>query len=172
MSDEQRILRDALGTFATGVTVVTAVATPDGSNGQSEKSAAIGVTINSFNTVSLEPALVLWSLASKSKNLAYFAPGRAHNIHVLAREQEALALHFADSRADKFSSLNYQLNAAGVPLLSGCVAHFECRTEMWHAGGDHIIIIARLERFAVFEGEPLLFYRGQFKSISSTIGKK
>ena len=168
MSDERRNLRDALGAFATGVTVVTTVTAPEGAQiaGQNEKNAAIGVTINSFNTVSLEPALVLWSLASKSKNLAYFAPGRPHNIHVLAREQEALALHFADSRADKFSSLNYQLNAAGVPLLPGCIAHFECRTEMWHAGGDHIIIIARLERFTVFKGEPLLFYRGQFESIS------
>lgn len=171
MSDEQRILRDALGAFATGVTVVTAVTTPD-SNAQSEKSTAIGVTINSFNTVSLEPPLVLWSLASKSKNLAYFAPGRPHNIHVLAREQETLALHFADSRADKFSSLDYQLNAAGVPLLPGCVAHFECRTEAWHAGGDHIVIIARLERFTVFEGDPLLFYRGQFESVRRQLPNK
>lgn len=156
-----RSLRDALGIFATGVTIVTGVELyPDSGDVR-----GAGVTISSFNTVSLSPPLVLWSLARHSKNLSCFAPGRAHNIHVLARDQKELALRFADSKIDKFDTLDYTLSEAGIPLLPGCAAHFECRTEVWHAGGDHIIIVARVEHFVTSEQPPLLFYRGHFDEI-------
>jgi 3-hydroxy-9,10-secoandrosta-1,3,5(10)-triene-9,17-dione monooxygenase reductase component len=158
MNDKQRRMRNALGRFATGVTVVT---------GSGADGTAVGVTISSFNTVSLEPPLVLWSLARQSKSLNCFAPGMAHTIHILSAQQQTLAERFASSTLNKFDGLSYRLNPTGVPILPDCLAYFECLTQSWYEGGDHIIIIAKVQQFEIAEGEPLLFYRGQFTGIKS-----
>ena len=158
MNEKQRKMRNALGRFATGVTVVTG-SDPDGT--------AVGVTISSFNTVSLDPPLVLWSLARQSKSLNCFAPGMAHTIHILSAQQQALAERFASTALDKFNGLTYRLDTAGIALLPDCLAYFECLTQSWYEGGDHIIIIGKVQQFEIAEGEPLLFYRGQFNAIKN-----
>lgn len=158
MNEKQRKMRNALGRFATGVTVVTG-SDPDGT--------AVGVTISSFNTVSLDPPLVLWSLARQSKSLNCFAPGMAHTIHILSAQQQALAERFASTALNKFNGLTYRLNTTGVALLPDCLAYFECLTQSWYEGGDHIIIIGKVQQFEIAEGEPLLFYRGQFTAIKN-----
>lgn len=160
MNEKQRKMRDALGRFATGVTVVT---------GSDIEGHPVGVTISSFNAVSLEPPLIVWSLARQSKSLNCFAPGYAHNIHILTTQQQTLAEQFASSSLDKFNGLTYRLNTAGIALLPDCLACFECVTQSWYAGGDHMIIIAKVQRFD-FEstaGHPLIFYRGQFAAIKN-----
>jgi len=158
MDEKQRRMRNALGRFATGVTVVT---------GSDLDGTAVGVTISSFNTVSLDPPLVLWSLARHSKSLNCFAPGMAHTIHILSAQQKTLAERFASTTLNKFNGLTYRLTTAGVALLPDCLAYFECLTQSWYEGGDHVIIIGKVQQFEIAEGEPLLFYRGQFGAIKS-----
>ena len=148
-------LRAALGCFATGVTVVTA-------RELSAPHVPVGITANSFASVSLDPALVLWSAARSSLRHTHFAQAPAFAIHVLADHQTDLATRFT-RRGEGFSGLELTFNAHGVPLLPGTLARFECVTEATHEGGDHTIIIGRIERFTVTKaGEPLVFAHGQF----------
>jgi flavin reductase (DIM6/NTAB) family NADH-FMN oxidoreductase RutF len=145
--------RSALGGFPTGVAVVTARA-DDGKR--------IGITINSFSSVSLEPPLVLWSLAKNSPNLAHFACGLRHIIHVLADDQDELAKRFASRVPDKFSGLSHGSSQHNIPRLDKCVATFECTTRTLHEEGDHVIVIAHVEHIDQREREPLLFWGGKF----------
>ncbi|NVK43286.1 MAG: flavin reductase family protein [Oceanospirillaceae bacterium] len=153
---DTRELRNTLGTFATGVTVVTAIG---------EAQEAIGITANSFSSLSLEPPLILWSLALKSPSLGAFAGGRAFVINILDRDQEALAMQFARPSDDKFAGVSHRMNDAGVPLLDGALAQLECRVEFTRGAGDHLLIVGRVERFSKAEGEPLLFYKGAFQQL-------
>ncbi|WP_415182831.1 flavin reductase family protein [Phaeovulum sp.] len=149
-----RAYRDALSRFATGVTVVTARETGGGG--------PVGITVNSFASVSLDPALVLWSAARSSLRHAHFSGAPAFAIHVLAADQAELAARFA-KRGTGFDGLSYVLNDQGVPLLSGTLARFECLTEARHQGGDHTIIIGRVTRFTTdAEDEALVFAHGQY----------
>lgn len=153
--EEQRALRAALGSFATGVTIIT---THD-----AQAQALVGLTVNSFSSVSLDPPLVLWSIANRSASLAHFAAGQQHAIHVLSKDQEALARQFATPQADKFSGVDYQLRSDfGAPLLAACAARFECVTESAIPAGDHHIIVARVLRYETEPRAPLLFVRGAF----------
>lgn len=154
---DKRALRAAFGQFATGVTIVTART----AGGQD-----IGITVNSFSSVSLEPPLLLWSLARESQSIDAFRPGFAFAITILSREQEALARHFGRSGTDQFSILPEQVtiehNEDGVPLIGGGIATFECLVEQVVPAGDHNVLIARIERFAAVSGAPLLFFGGRF----------
>ena len=156
MSFDQREFRNALGGFATGVAVVT-TRTGDGNS--------IGITINSFSSVSLEPPLVLWSLVTSSPSLEHFTLDQPHAIHVLARDQEQLAKRFASPVADKFAGIPHEFTASNVPRFDGCVAVFECRTRAFYEEGDHIIIVARVEHLIHREREPLLFCAGKFATL-------
>lgn len=150
-----RLLRDALAQFATGVTVVTACAHEDAAE-------PVGMTVNSFASVSLDPALILWSAARSSFRHAHFTATPSFAVHVLRYDQEALAKRFT-KRGEGFDGLSYRLNAAGVPLIDDTLARFECVTEARHDGGDHTIIIGRVTRFVKGAGtDPLLFAGGQF----------
>ena len=154
-AEAQRALRHALGSFPTGVTVITAQ--------DAESRALVGLTVNSFSSVSLDPPLVLWSISNRSANLPHFSAGRAHAIHVLSSGQEALARQFATPQADKFAGVAYQLcSESGVPLIEGCAARFDCVTESVTPAGDHQIILARVLRYETAALTPLLFARGAF----------
>jgi 3-hydroxy-9,10-secoandrosta-1,3,5(10)-triene-9,17-dione monooxygenase reductase component len=151
----QRALRNVLGTFPTGVTVITATCLPEGR--------PVGLTVNSFSSVSLDPPLALWSISRRSPNLAQFEVGKTHVIHILARQQAGIALQFANPAADKFAGVDWRLDeASGAPAIEGCVARLFCRTESVTEGGDHLVIISRVLRHEATERAPLVFYRGAF----------
>ncbi|WP_206199373.1 flavin reductase family protein [Parasulfuritortus cantonensis] len=149
---DPRALRQALGCFATGVTVVTTV-TPDGRK--------VGVTASSFNSVSMEPPLILWSLSSRSPNLSAFRDGSHFAVNVLAASQVDLCNRFGRPLDDKFADLEVAAGLGGSPLLPGAVAQFECACEATYPGGDHLIILGRVLRFRWSEETPLLFCQGR-----------
>lgn len=150
---DAREFRAALGCFATGVTIITTRA-PDGT--------PIGVTANSFNSVSLDPPMVLWSLAKKAWSLPAFLQSRHWAVHVLAADQVALSNRFACAAADKFAGLVLEISEQGLPLLQGCAARFECSTAFHREGGDHIIIVGDVQRFERAQRTPLVFLSGKY----------
>ncbi len=153
-----RAFRDALGSFATGIAVVTACA-PNGE--------FVGLTVNSFNSVSLDPPLVLWSLDLASPNLAAFRDASHYVVNILAADQEAVSQHFARRQPDKFGDLQLCLGAGGAPLLHGCCAWFECANETRHPGGDHLIFLGRVERFTHDPSRlPLLYHAGRYRQLA------
>ena len=155
---DTRALRNALGRFATGVAIVTALDT----DGQ-----PIGLTVNSFSAVSLEPALVLWCLDNKSHNLAAFCKASHHAINILAANQQDLSNRFATWPADRFAGLPWQAGSGGAPVFPGCCATFEVANEAAHAGGDHTIFIGRIERFGErADIAPLVFHAGQYCALA------
>lgn len=146
-----RAFRDALGTFATGVTIVTC----------KTETGPMAIAANSFSSLSLDPALVLWSPAKSSRRFPAFEAARHYAIHVLKDEQVALCQTFArDGTA--FDSLDYSENAHGVPLIHGCLARFECTQHAIHDGGDHVIIVGEVNRAEVTDGAPLVFSKGSY----------
>jgi flavin reductase (DIM6/NTAB) family NADH-FMN oxidoreductase RutF len=150
----ERELRDALGRFATGVTVVT-TATEEG---------PIGITANSFASVSLDPPLVLWSPARKSRRFPGFEAASHFAVHVLSTEQRGLAEAFARS-FDPFGAVDFAEGIGGVPLLAGCTARFECRHEARYDGGDHLIVVGEVLRLEQVDLPPLLFHRGGYREL-------
>lgn len=150
---DTQAFRSALGTFTTGVTIITATA-EDGTH--------VGVTANSFNSVSLDPPLVLWSLAKTANSLPVFSTTKHWNVHVLSAEQEDLSGRFASRGEDKFSGLDMDQGLSDAPLLPGCTARFQCRTAFAHDGGDHIIFIGEVLGFDQSDRAPLVFQSGQY----------
>jgi len=157
---DERQLRDALGRFATGVTIVTALAA-DG--------APLGMTVNSFAAVSLQPPLVLWSLSRAAPRHADWLACEHFAIAVLGAEQIELSNRFADpaGEATRFDGLDWRPGAGGVPLLPGMRATFECAGEVRHDGGDHTILIGRVLRLlaAASPPAPLLFIDGGYAGV-------
>ena len=155
---DSRDLRNALGRFATGIAIVTAI-DPDGH--------PIGLTVNSFSAVSLEPALVLWCLDNSSHNLEAFRRASHHAINILAVDQQDISNRFATWPIDRFVGLPWQPGVGGAPVFSGCCATFEVANETANAGGDHTIFIGRVERFAETPAlAPLLFHAGQYRQLA------
>jgi 3-hydroxy-9,10-secoandrosta-1,3,5(10)-triene-9,17-dione monooxygenase reductase component len=148
-----RQFRAALGSFATGVTIVTT----RGAAGED-----IGLTANSFNSVSLDPPMVLWSLARKSLSLPAFLHSGYFAVHVLSAEQEKLSMTFATRGADKFAGLELRRGAGDIPLIPGCSAVFQCRMAFNYEGGDHVIFVGQVEEFEHFNREPLVFHGGRY----------
>jgi flavin reductase (DIM6/NTAB) family NADH-FMN oxidoreductase RutF len=146
--------RTALGMFATGVTIVTA---------RTAEGQLIGLTANSFNSVSLSPPLVLWSLARAAASLAFFSAGSHYAINVLAADQKVLAERFASRGADRWTGVGFDVGAGGAPLLHGAAATFECFNRSRYEEGDHVIFVGEVERCAHRVGaSPLLFHGGRF----------
>ncbi|NNU44694.1 flavin reductase family protein [Ramlibacter montanisoli] len=146
--------RAALGMFATGVTIVTA-RTADGR--------VVGLTANSFNSVSLTPPLVLWSLSRAAASMAVFSAGSHYAINVLAADQKALAERFATRGADRWNGVTFTEGAGGAPLLDGAAATFECFNRSRYEEGDHVIFVGEVERCAHRTGaSPLLFHGGRY----------
>ena len=145
--------RGALGAFATGVTIVT---TRDGTG------VDCGLTANSFNSVSLDPPMVLWSLARTSHNMEAFRGASHFAVHILAADQEALSNGFAKRGADKFAGVEVERGEGDMPLLTGCTARFQCRTAYQYEGGDHIIFVGEVIAFDHEDRAPLLFHGGRY----------
>ena len=146
--------RAALGMFATGVTIVTA---------RDDAGQCIGLTANSFNSVSLDPPLVLWSLARRAGSLRAFSAGSHYAVHILAADQRALAERFAQPGGNRFEGLAVDDGAGGAPLLPGCAAVFECFNRSRYEEGDHVIFVGEVERCRHSEGAtPLIFHGGRF----------
>jgi flavin reductase (DIM6/NTAB) family NADH-FMN oxidoreductase RutF len=146
-------LRRAFGRFGTGVTVITACA-PDGTR--------LGVTANSFNTVSLEPPIVLWSLSDKSPSLRSFLAAGRFVVNVLALNQLELSRRFSRPAADKFAGTPFSDGLGGMPVLDGCAATIECRIVNHHVVGDHVLFLGQVEQYAYEQASPLLFCNGQY----------
>lgn len=149
--ESERAYRDALGRFGTGVTLIT-THTAQG---------PIGMTVNSFASVSLNPALVLWSVAKKSGRYDAFINATNFAIHILAEDQYDLAMAFAKN-ADAFEDSDWEFNESNIPLAKKALARFECETNVVHDGGDHSIMIGRVQKFSQRNGQPLLFTAGKF----------
>ena len=148
--------RNALGSFATGVTIITAL----GKNGQK-----IGMTANSFNSVSLDPALVLWSIDKQSNCFEDFIAADAFAIHVLAEDQQSLSNLFAKTGADRFANIDSVEGISGVPLLPHYSACFQCVAEHQYDGGDHMILVGKVVEFTDNGHKPLVFHRGKYVAL-------
>src|ERR1700742_3711181 len=154
---DPRDFRNALGTFATGVTIITA-STAEGK--------PYGLTCNSFASVSLNPPLVLWSLGMFSQGLTVFQNASHFTVNVLGASQQALASKFAKSSGDKFVGVDWTPGLGRAPLLADTVAGFQCRSVNRYYGGDHVIFLGAVEAYAYNRQEPLLFLRGNFGRFS------
>lgn len=146
-------MRKVLGRFATGVTIVTCI----DAEGQ-----RVGLTANSFNALSLEPPLVLWSLRQVSPCLPAFVAARHFAVNVLAASQLELSHRFASPIADRFAHGDWHAGAGGAPVLAGAAAIFECERSMHQAAGDHILFIGRVLHAAGSAAAPLLFHAGHY----------
>lgn len=156
-TEGHRTFRNALGQFATGVTIMTGVS-PAGDR--------FGITVTSFNSLSLDPPLILWSLGRDGGSFACFQAGTAFGVNVLAAGQDTLAYQFARVGVPKFDGIATLEGLDGVPLLAGCAAYFECRVEARYPGGDHDIILGRVQRFYDIGGNPLLFHQGALRPLA------
>ena len=146
--------RTALGMFATGVTIVTA---------RTDTGALVGLTANSFNSVSMTPPLVLWSLSKKAASLPVFSTGSHYAIHILSAQQQDLARRFASQGVDRFQGVEFSCGTAGAPLITGAAAIFECFNRSRYDEGDHVIFVGEVERCSHNPGaSPLLFHGGKF----------
>lgn len=151
-------LRRALGSFATGVTIVTA--RDPGTDGVVAHD--VGLTVNSFSSVSLEPPLVQWCIARRAASFEAFQRASHYAVHVLGAEQRELSQRFATHGIDRFAGIQFERGPGGLPLLPGCVTRFACRIVERYAGGDHVILLAEVEAFETSEVEPLLYLRGAY----------
>src|SRR5205085_176282 len=139
-----------------GVTVVTTRASDGG---------CIGLTVNSFSSVSLVPPLILWSLDRRAGSLPAFRDATRFAVNVLAHNQRALAKRFASPVGNRFAGVPMRLGADDLPLLEGCVAWFECTRQAQHEAGDHIIFIGEVVHCAHGSGMPLLFHAGRYVDV-------
>lgn len=157
---DPRMLRDVLGCFATGVCVVTSIG---------DQGLPVGMTINSFSSVSLDPPLVLWSigLTTPSRSAYQNHPGFA--INIMGAEAKDLSLHFARPSEDKFAGVDWTAGHEGVPVLQDALAVLECRVDQSIIAGDHEIFIGRVTRLSHKDGAPLLFHRGSFAEIGAAL---
>jgi flavin reductase (DIM6/NTAB) family NADH-FMN oxidoreductase RutF len=158
---EAQHLRQALGRFATGVTVITTCAP----SGKLE-----GLTANSFSSVSLDPPLVLWSLRRTAASLPSFQDSGCFAVNVLASAQLELAKHFARPSHDKFDRVSFTSGHGGCPILDAALATFECSLETATGGGDHVIFIGRVHHAICRDGEPLIFSAGRYCRPADLIG--
>jgi flavin reductase (DIM6/NTAB) family NADH-FMN oxidoreductase RutF len=150
------LLRGALGRFTTGVTVITA---------RNYDGAPVGFTANSFNSVSLDPPLILWSLARNSPRLGAYRAAEHYAVNILNADQAELARRFASKTEDRYVGVGWSGGLGGVPVLDGALATFECAHEAVYPAGDHELFIGRVVRCAIAEGAPLTYFAGQFGSV-------
>ncbi len=150
--------REALGCFATGVTVITAV----GPRGE-----LIGITVNSFNSVSLDPPLILFSPNRRAYSLRSFLSTQAFAVNILRAGQEKISDRFARALEDKFSGIDHELWDSGCPILTAALASFECKIRHTYHGGDHVIFVGEVLRLCHDpEGQPLLFHGGKYRGVT------
>ena len=157
MAINSRDFRDTLGCFATGITVVTV---------QPEDGPAIGVTANSFTSVSLEPPLILWCLGKDSDTADVFARTNHFGVNILSEKQAELSTHFSRKHQHECDGLPYEVWETGAPMLCGAIAHLDCKTVDRIDAGDHWIYLGEVLRFAFdTEEHPLLYFRGGYRTL-------
>jgi 3-hydroxy-9,10-secoandrosta-1,3,5(10)-triene-9,17-dione monooxygenase reductase component len=154
---DPQALRHALGQFATGVTVVTTLAA----------GRPVGMTVNSFASVSLDPPLILWSVGRSAECYQAFANAAQFRVHVLAADQEPVSRRFATRGAEKFSVGDWTFPTDAPPQLAGCVAWFECRSASRHPEGDHLVLVGRVIAQGATGGAPLLFHDSRYGRLGS-----
>jgi flavin reductase (DIM6/NTAB) family NADH-FMN oxidoreductase RutF len=150
---DTRHFRNALSQFATGVTVIT-TRLADGT--------FLGLTASSFNSVSLDPPLVLWSLSNSANSLPAFSGNSHYVVNVLSAEQTHLAQQFASRKKDRFEGVGFHLSRTGHPVLDGVSAWFECHNRSRYPEGDHVIFVGEVERCEFTPQAPLVFHAGEF----------
>ncbi len=157
-ASDEKAFRTALGRFATGIAIVTA------QNAQGEP---IGLTVNSFNSVSLNPPLVLWSLANKNQDqLNAFIEASHFAVNILTREQKDLSNLFAYD-SEKFAKVSYESGLGKAPIFPNALAIFQCENLKQYEGGDHTIFIGKVIDFTTNEGEPLLYFNGGYGAFTA-----
>lgn len=159
-ANSQRALRNAFGGFATGITVVTGI----------KNGSPVGMTVNSFSSVSLEPPLVSWCLGDQATLFDFFRTADFFAVNILARDQQALSRSFANSEDDCFEKARWTPGLEGLPLLAGCIANFQCQVEHRYPGGDHIILVGRVLAFNHDPAEPLVFFGGKYRTLTTETG--
>jgi flavin reductase (DIM6/NTAB) family NADH-FMN oxidoreductase RutF len=156
MPIEKNQLRQVMGHFATGVTIITTF----NKDGQMH-----GLTANAFTSVSLEPPLLLISVDKKAESYPAFEESKVFTINILADEQESLSRKFAVSGGNKFEGVAYRKGGNGAAILDGTLAHIECTLYATYEGGDHTLYLGEIQEAEVREGKPLVFYRGGYRAI-------
>lgn len=149
--------RKTLGNFATGVTIMT---TSD------EAGSPVGMTANSFSSLSLDPPMVLWSIAKTSSKFDSFNTSSHFAIHVLHQEQQHLSGQFSQKETDRFANVNVDDGVGGVPLLADYHARFQCEVAHRYDGGDHVIIVGEVKAMDENDHDPLMFYQGSYVSLA------
>ncbi len=157
MAIDGRELRNAMGLFATGVTVIT---TKDATG------KLFGLTANAFSSLSLDPPMLLICVDKGVDCYNCFEESKVFAVNFLSLAQEELSTRFATKGIEKFAGLSYSLGELGVALLDGALAHFECTVAHAHEGGDHTIYVGEIQRLVTSPGEPLLFYQGKYRSLA------
>ncbi|MHA3892524.1 flavin reductase family protein [Acinetobacter sp. GXMZU3951] len=152
--ENPREIRNLLGQFATGVTVITT---------RSKQGRKVGMTANSFSSLSLDPPLILWSLSKTAPSLSDFVEAEHFAIHMLAQEHHLLSGHFAKASVDKFAGIAHRDSDVGVPILEDVLATLVCRNVTQYEGGDHLIFIGQIEQYQQRQGEPLVFHAGKYR---------
>ncbi|WP_417604124.1 flavin reductase family protein [Primorskyibacter flagellatus] len=153
-TEDPRAFRAALGKFITGVTIITC----------ESGTGPIGITANSFASLSLDPPLVLWAPAKSSQRYPFYMAAEHFAIHVMGAEQSEISNGFARD-GNVFDVLDWETSEHGVPLIGGCLSRFECTRIAQHDGGDHSIIIGRVTRVMTRPGKPLAFFAGKYGAI-------
>ena len=151
------LLRKALGCYPTGVIVVTTL----GDNGS-----PVGITVNSFSSVSLDPPLILWSIALTAPSLGAFRTHSGFTINILSEEQKALGLQFARPSENKFEGVDWHKGYADTPVINNSLAVLQCKTYRRYEGGDHEIHLGEVQKINFNDQEPLVFHRGQFGKVT------
>ncbi len=160
-SFDQRQLRNALGTFATGVAVITTTY---------NNSDPVGITVNSFTSVSLDPPLVLWCLDNDADSYDIFVNCSNFAVHVLHQDQEQISQIFSTKNSSKFASLDWETGEFGSPILKDCASCFQCETETTYAGGDHIILLGRVKALVTHENKlPLIYHGGNYNALDAKL---
>ena len=147
-----KVLREAFGMFSTGITVVT---TTD------KNKNPIGMTVNSFSSVSLDPPLVLWSIAKKQPSYSLFLDANGYAVNILSKDQVKLCNHFASPLNDKFENINWKLSENGFPLINDTLAWFDCTKWNDYEGGDHKILLGKVTSYGISNMDPLTFWNGK-----------
>ena len=159
---DTRALRRALGCFATGICIVTT---------RNAAAEPIGMTVNSFASVSLEPPLILFSVARTCYSNADWLSAEHYAVNVLSAGQHAISTRFARPLSEKWAGVSPERGLADLPLLPGALARFQCRSEHRYDGGDHVILVGRVLAFDTpRKGEPLVFFEGRYRELADTRG--
>lgn len=159
MDIDAKHFRDTLGCFATGVTIITTVDSEGG---------PVGLTANSFSSLSLDPPLVLFCLDRNVVSFPAFHSNRHFAVNILGADQEDMSRRFAQSGPEKWNGVAFETWDTGCPILAGCIATLECNIDSIYEGGDHVIIVGEVVRIANGGGTPLAFFRGRYGTLASS----